>query len=265
MPFDLTQYKLLSFDIYGTLIDWESGIFTALTPLVSQLPSSSPYISSSPAETRKLLLRAFSAHERALQAEQPKLPYNQLLTETYTRLATTLGVEASDEDARKFGQSVGSYPAFPDTVAAMQELGKHYKLVALSNIDNTSFARTLSGPLNGVRFDAIYMAEDIGSYKPSLENFEYLIKVAREAFGVRKEEILHVAQSLTHDHVPAKEIGLSPGVWIARGGADGKGSAIGGEYEALKGEGRIELGAVYSTLGEMAEDVERAFAGEKEE
>jgi 2-haloalkanoic acid dehalogenase type II len=259
MVLDLTQYKLLSFDIYATLIDWEPGIYEALQPLVGQLPPQSEYRGKTPEETRKLVLRAFSAQERALQQEQPTLPYNKLLSETYKRLAPQLNVKATGTDAQKFGESIGSYPAFPDTVAAMQTLSRHYKLVPLSNVDNANFARTLSGPLSGVKFDAIYTAEDIGSYKPSLNNFHYLIDHVERDFGIKKQEILHTAQSLTHDHVPAKEIGLAPGVWIARAGGEGEGSAMGGHRGELEAEGKIQLGAIYGTLGEMAEDVERAF------
>jgi 2-haloalkanoic acid dehalogenase type II len=263
MVFDLTDYKLLSFDIYATLIDWETGIYDALMPLVDQLPSDSQYRGKSPEETRKLVLRAFSSHERALQSEQPKLLYNKLLTETYKHLAPRLGVQATDAEAQKFGDSVGTYPAFPDTVAAMKVLGSYYKLVALSNVDNENFSRTLSGPLHGVKFDGIYTAENIGSYKPDLNNFKYLIENVNKQFGVKKEEILHTAQSLTHDHVPGKEIGLRPGVWISRAGGEGKGSAMGGSLEALEKEGKVDLGAVYETLGDMAEAVEKAFAARK--
>jgi 2-haloalkanoic acid dehalogenase type II len=263
MVFNLTDYKLLSFDIYATLIDWETGIYDALGPLVDQLPTDSQYRGKSPEKTRTLVLRAFSSHERALQAEQPKLPYNKLLTETYKRLAQQLNLRATDAEAQKFGASVGTYPAFPDTVAAMKVLGSHYKLVALSNVDNENFSRTLSGPLNGVKFDGIYTAENIGSYKPDLNNFYYLIENVDKQFGVKKDEILHTAQSLTHDHVPGKEIGLKPGVWISRAGGEGKDSAMGGSLEMLEKEGKVDLGAIYETLGDMADAVERAFAGKK--
>ncbi len=263
MAFNLTDYKLLSFDIYATLIDWEVGMYSALTPLVSQLPSTSRYHGKSVEESRKLVLGVYATHERALQAERPQLLYNNLLSEVYKRLAQDLGVSATDSDAAAFGASVGSYPSFPDTVAAMRALGQHYRLVALSNVDNDNFGRTLAGPLKGVEFDAIYTAEDIGSYKPDLKNFRYLVENVERQFSVKKEEILHTAQSLTHDHVPAKEIGLRPGVWISRAGGEGKGSAMGGNLEVLEREGKVQLGATYGTLGEMAEAVEIAFSGGK--
>ena len=103
-----------------------------------------------------------------------------------------------------FGSQIGTWTAFPDTVAALQILKKYYKLVILSNIDNESIARTVSGPLAGADFEAVYTAQNIGSYKPDLKNFEYLLKGAEKELGVKKEEVLHTAQSLTHDCVPAK-------------------------------------------------------------
>jgi 2-haloalkanoic acid dehalogenase type II len=261
MSLNLTKYKLLSFDIYATLIDWESGIFSDLQPLIDCLPADSQF------RNRKLILGAYSAHEQTIHQEHPTMLYSDVLKECYRRLAVQLSAGTAgteiEEEAGTFGQSIGSWPAYPDTVQAMQTLGKHYKLVVLSNVDKASFHRTLTGPLNGVHFDAIYTAQDIGSYKPDLKNFEYLISHVKNDLGVEKEEILHVAQSLTHDHVPAKSIGLVPGVWISRGGGEGKESAMGGSLEVLAGEGKVRLGAVYETLGDFAGAVEEAFAGER--
>ncbi|RDW58858.1 hypothetical protein BP6252_13334 [Coleophoma cylindrospora] len=259
MAFDLTKYKALSFDIYATLIDWETGIYNALSFLLSRLPSTSPNSplsnpTPSPLSQRKFLLAAFTRHESALQIENPKWTYNKILANVLIRVATELGVTYTEDEAVHFSDSVASWPAFDDTVEAMQELAKHYKLIVLSNVDHTRFRGTLSGPLNGVDFDAIYTAEDIGSYKPDLGNFEYLIENVHNSFGIQKHEILHVAQSLTHDHVPAKSVGLSPGVWIRRAGGD---SAIGGSVKELAD--KIELGIEFDTLGEMAEAVRDAF------
>ena len=264
MSLDLTKYKLLSFDIYATLIDWESGLYIALQSLIKRLPSDSQF------RNRKPILKAFSDHEHAIHREHPSMLYPDVLKECYRRLAAQLGDQATEteknQEATAFSQSIGSWPAFPDTVGAMRKLGQHYKLAVLSNVDHASFNRTLTGPLcgsspSGVHFDAIYTAQDIGSYKPDLRNFEYLIAHAQQDFGVTKEEILHVAQSLRHDHVPAKSIGLDPGVWISRGGGEGKESAMGGSRELLEGEGKIKLGAVFTTLGDFAKAVEEAFGG----
>lgn len=138
----------------------------------------------------------------------------------------------------------------------MKSLSKHYKLVVLSNVDKASFSRTLSGPLLGVHFDAIYTAEDIGSYKPDLKNFAYLVEHAEKEFGVKKEEILKVAQSLFHDHVPAKKFGLKPSVWIRRT-PGGEEALMGSRLEDV--EGQVDLEGTFGSLGEFAEAVEKGF------
>jgi 2-haloalkanoic acid dehalogenase type II len=259
MAFDLTKSNFLAFDIYATLIDWESGISKQLAPLLPRLPESSPLLLQSPQKQRAFLLRRFAEIEIQIQTAEPALIYTAVLSGIYTKLAAELEVEIGPDDAHAFGQGIGEWEAYPDTVAAMQVLGKYYKLAPLSNVDKTSFNRTLTGPLKGVHFDALYLAEDIGSYKPSLNNFHYLIDHVQEEFGIEKMQICMVAQSLQHDHVPAKTMGMSPSVWISRGGDK---SAMGsGNLE--KYQEKVNLGAIYDTLGEMAEAVERAFNKEK--
>jgi 2-haloalkanoic acid dehalogenase type II len=258
MDFDPTSYKLLSFDIYGTLIDWEEGIYASLLPLISKLPSSSPHHPSNntTSQTRHFLLSEYTKLEQSIQKEEPTLTYPLVLTKIYTQLATTLSIPIDPQEATSFGTAIGSWPAFPDTVAAMQSLSKHYKLVVLSNVDKASFSRTLKGPLRGVKFDAIYTAEDIGSYKPDLKNFEYLVKRAEKEFGVGKGEILKVAQSLFHDHVPAKKFGLRPSVWIQRT-PGGEEALMGSRIEDVKDQ--VDLAATFGSLGEFAAEVEKTF------
>ena len=123
----------------------------------------------------------------------------------------------------------------------------------LSNIDNDTIARTQSGPLAGVKFDAVYTAEMIGSYKPDLKNFKYLVEHVREEFGVEKQEVLHTAQALHHDMMPAMTMGMSSS-WIDREKEDER-SAL------MKAEGKVAYTWRFGTLGEMAEVVEAAFAG----
>ncbi len=150
--------------------------------------------------------------------------YDRLLAEAYLLLAQEFGVDITDKvrsDAQTFGESIDQWQPFPDTVNAMKRLGKHYKLVPLSNVDKASFRKTCAGPLNGVPFWRVYVAEEIGSYKPDLRNFEYLIEHAKRDSegegekGVEKGEICMVAQSLFHDHRPAKKMGLSS-CWVSR-------------------------------------------------
>lgn len=199
----LTDFNTLTFDCYGTLIDWESGIHTALQPLAAKVGT---------ALSRDVILEAFGREEAAQEAETPHMIYSDVLTEVHRRLAKAWDVAATEEEHKRFGASVPDWPAFPDSPEALAYLKQHYKLVILSNVDRVSFAG--SNRRLGVTFDAICTAQDIGSYKPNLANFEYMLRHLAE-MGVAKADILHTAQSLFHDHVPAKKVGLAT-AWIDR-------------------------------------------------
>jgi 2-haloalkanoic acid dehalogenase type II len=252
--FDLTSYKALSFDIYATLIDWEAGIFSQLLPLLGKLPKDHSLWNQSLVDVRGYLLTQYATHEHKLEIQHPNEKYSILLSMVYENVAADMGIVVTRNEAEAFGGAIGKWPAFADTVAAMQKLGKYYKLIALSNVDKVSFANTLHGPLNGVKFDAIYVAEDIGTYKPNPNNFNYLIDHARQDFGIQQSDICHTAQSLTFDHIPIASMGFRPAVWISRGG----GSMGMGDLEAVKG--KVNIGATYATLGDMAAAVEAAFS-----
>jgi 2-haloacid dehalogenase len=199
----LTDFTVMTFDCYGTLIDWESGIFEALQPLISRVgrPLS-----------RDEILEAHGRHESAQQITTPTRLYKELLAVVYKRLAEEWGVAASWEECIAYGLSVRNWPAFPDSAAALQHLKKHFKLVILSNVDNESFS--FSNKKLQVEFDAIFTAEDIGSYKPSPRNFGYMLEKL-EARGIRKGSILHTAESVFHDVKPANTFGLAS-CWIHR-------------------------------------------------
>ena len=199
----LSDFKVMTFDCYGTLIDWESGMVAALKPLTSKVK---------PLLTRNAILEAHARHESMQQRFTPAKTYRDLLAVVYKRLADEWCVTVSWEECLIYGRSVGDWPAFPDSAASLQYLKKHYMLVILSNVDNASFA--LSHRQLHVDFDAIYAAEDIGSYKPDLRNFEYMLENLA-SLGVQKNEILHTAESMFHDHVPANKIGLKS-AWIYR-------------------------------------------------
>jgi 2-haloalkanoic acid dehalogenase type II len=199
----LTDFKVLTFDCYGTLIDWESGMVEALKPLTSKV--SRPL-------TRNQILEAHARHESSQQLQTPTKPYRDLLAIVYKRLAEEWGVTVSYEECAAYGRSVRDWPAFEDTAGVLQYLKKHYKLVILSNVDNESFS--YSNKRLQVDFDAIYTAEDIGSYKPSLKNFDYMIDKLG-SLGVAKGDILHTAESMFHDHKPANSMGLAS-CWIYR-------------------------------------------------
>lgn len=198
------MYEALSFDCYGTLIDWESGIWTALQPML--LANDTPV-------TRPEVLAEFGRIEAAQQVATPRLRYSDLLTIVHRDLATALGLDTTDDLDGAFGASVPDWPAFADSAGALASLGERYRLVILSNVDRRSFAG--SNARLEVTFDAIHTAEDIGSYKPDPANFDYLLHHLGEDFGISADAVLHVAQSLYHDHAPAKAAGLDT-VWIDR-------------------------------------------------
>src|SRR5262245_28030353 len=147
----LTDFKVLTFDCYGTLIDWESGMFEALKPLVSRVAG--PL-------SRDAVLEAHARHEAAQQPTTPARLYKDLLAIVYKRLAEEWDVPAPWSECIAYGQSIRNWPAFEDSAAALQYLKKHYKLVILSNVDNESFA--FSNRKLQVEFDAVFTAEDIG-------------------------------------------------------------------------------------------------------
>lgn len=199
----LTDFKALTFDCYGTLIDWESGMVEGLKPLTDRVGT---------ALTRDQILEAHARHESSQQTWTPAKRYFELLPIVYKRLAEEWDVVVSEEECVAYGSSVRDWPAFADSAGALAYLKKHYKLVILSNVDNTSFAH--SRKKLGVDFDAIYTAEDVGSYKPSDRNFEYMLEKLK-TIGVEREQVLHTAESMFHDHVPGKRHGLAS-CWIYR-------------------------------------------------
>lgn len=199
----LTDFDTLTFDCYGTLIDWESGMVQGLRSLTGRLQNQ---------PSRDEILQAHARHESMQQAFTPTRPYRDILATVYKRLAEEWRVEAHWADCEAYGDSVKDWPAFPDSAEALTYLKRYYRLVILSNVDNRSFEH--SRRKLGVDFDAIYTAEDIGSYKPAPRNFEYMLEKLA-GLGVRKERILHTAESLFHDHKPANAAGLKS-CWIFR-------------------------------------------------
>ncbi|KAK4547417.1 hypothetical protein LTR36_001073 [Oleoguttula mirabilis] len=244
-----TRIKALSFDIFGTLVDWEGGIATS-----ARATALGPYL---PKEHKELML-GIEKHDTTVQRENPTMKQSDVIAEGLRRYAKELKVvedgkltqEEVNEAAKQYGGRIGEYPAFPDTVEAIQKLGKHYKLIPLTNVDNASFKQTLSGPLNGCHFDAYYTAEDIGSYKPDLKNFRYLLDHLKKDFGVEQAELCHVAQSLFHDHGPASQMQMQS-VWVDRKGF------MGGDNENAQAKFAFQLRV--ESLGELAAIVDAAF------
>lgn len=201
----LRHFKALTFDCYGTLIDWESGIWDALQPLIVHNQRNDIL--------RNDALTCFARHESSLETVSPMLHYREILEQVHATLAREFGLDSTAEMDQDFGNSVAHWPAFPDTSDALRYLKTHYRLVILSNIDRESFAA--SSRKLGVRFDAIYTAQDIGSYKPSPLNFQYMVEHLQNDFDLGPGDLLHTAQSLYHDHAPARAMGLS-NAWIDR-------------------------------------------------
>ena len=231
---DFDAYRVLTFDCYGTLVDWESGIGRALAPLISRAGRE-----VGPDE----VLEAHGFHESAQQALTPTKPYRLLLATVYRRLAEDWGVPVGWDECLRYGNSVGDWPAFADSREALRKLKSRYRLVILSNVDNASFA--LSSERLGIEFDAVFTAEDIGSYKPDPANFSYMLdQLARRGFA--RSEILHVAESLFHDHVPANRFGLDNCRIHRRRGKQGLGATRSpGEMPRFK--------ATFGSLGEFAD------------
>ena len=198
---------------------------------------------------RQVGLRAFTQCERAQQRATPGLYYPDLLARVHGRIAKSLDIETDDTLDEAFGASVPLWPAFPDTADALRLLGQHYRLVILSNVNRDGFAA--SNRKLGVAFDAIYTAEDIGSYKPADANFAYLLAHLESDFGLDRASVLHTAQSLFHDHAPANRFGLA-NAWIDRRrlSQDGRRRDPMGGLETMP-----TTDFVFFTMGEMADAV----------
>ena len=197
MTIDFGRFDVLTFDCYGTLIDWETGLLAALREALPGLDAAD-----------EQLLEEYAALEADAEAG-PYLPYREVLAHGVRGIAVQHGLSLADDAVARFGESVRDWPAFPDSAEALVRLKERFRLGVITNCDTDLFAA--SNERLGVEFDWIVTAEMARSYKPSLVNFE----LAFETIGVPRERILHVAQSLFHDHVPATQLGLTS-VWIHR-------------------------------------------------
>ena len=214
---DLTAYKAITFDCYGTLIDWETGIADTVRPWLAG--------TAIPVD---LVMTAFALMQAKHQQVRPALLYTELLRRTWHDIEGTFGWPRDAARADAFASSVGAWPPFQDTIEALQYLRRRFRLAILSNVDNASLARTLRKL--EVPFDLTVTAEDVGSYKPADPHFERAI-TALGAMGVAKSEILHVAQSKHHDVVPGRRHGLAT-VWVnRRHGRPGSGATLATEAE----------------------------------
>ncbi|HWR36255.1 MAG TPA: haloacid dehalogenase type II [Clostridia bacterium] len=196
---DFEQFRVLTFDCYGTLIDWETGILSSLRPILA---------AHNVHATDDALLEIYGELEAQIEAGTYR-SYQQVMREVVAGIGMRLNFVPTIQEMDRLPDSVKDWQPFPDTPQSLQRLKRRYKLAIISNIDNSLFAA--SARQLGVEFDWVITAEEARSYKPSTNNF----RIALQKIGHPAEQILHVAQSLYHDVVPAKAIGLKT-VWINR-------------------------------------------------
>jgi 2-haloacid dehalogenase len=205
---DADKYEVLSFDCYGTLVDWEGGIVSGLRPVLR-----AHGVEASDDEI--LDLHARTEHRlQSASEEEGYVKYRDVLGEEVREAGRRWGFEPSPFEVEALPDSVRYWLPFPDTVSALRVLKSRYELAIISNVDDGLFA--LTARYLEVEFDYIITAEQAGTYKPSLGNFELALK----RMGAAPEKILHVAESLFHDHVPAKKLGLDT-AWVHRRAAKG--------------------------------------------
>jgi len=227
---DLTRFKVLTFDCYGTMIDWETGIFSALRPILAAHNQSVPDLA---------LLELYS--ELELKAEQAEyLRYREVLQSVVRGFGERLGFSPTDTEVRSLPESLANWQPFPDTVEALRKLKSRYQLAVMSNVDDDLFAAT--APKLGVAFDHVITAQQAGCYKPCMRMF----KLAETRIGVSHAQWLHVGQSIYHDVIPAQSLGIAT-VWVNRPSPrPGAGAAI-----AASGKPDLEVSNL-STLADLA-------------
>ena len=193
------RFEALTFDCYGTLIDWEAGILAALRPIAGSVAAG---------HSDDDLLERYGAAEAPLEAG-PYLRYREVLARSAAEVCRGLGTSPEEAALTAFGGSVVAWPAFPDSAEALARLHRRFRLAVITNCDDDLFAA--SARRLGTTFDEVVTAQRAGAYKPSHRNFELMF----ERLAIPRDRILHVAQSLFHDHVPAKELGLAT-AWVDR-------------------------------------------------
>jgi 2-haloacid dehalogenase len=196
---DFNRFEILTFDCYGTLIDWETGILMALHRVLS--------VHGKTLDDATLLKLYGDFEQRAEQGEFH--PYREVLESVVRRFGVEFGFVASAEEARSLPDSLANWKPWPDTVAALRQLKSRFRLAILSNVDDDLFAATR--PQLGVDLDAVITAQQAQAYKPSLKLFE----LALSRINAPAHRVLHVAQSVYHDVVPAQALGLAT-VWVNR-------------------------------------------------
>lgn len=265
-PLPLLQYQVLSFDVYGTLVEYKAHILAAFQPLLARLPSSSPYRDATPLSATipdsasvgsVEFLKLFQRHEDAIKLEKPIKRFDTILREIWRRIANELDVATTEDEVAWFGSdaAIASWPTFPGTLDALKQLSKQYQLVALSNVDGYAWSITAASGLDQVNWWKVFTSEDFGDDAQRADELklETLVDYCTEQ-GIGKRQILHVAQSLGHDHAPAKRLGLSS-VWLI-----GDGPRWGKEAESKMALEKNLVGYAwrFRDLSEFADYVQKA-------
>jgi len=235
----LARAQALTFDVHGTLIDWEAGIVRAIAPWLQR---------NGVIANRRDILAAFAANETRHQQANPETRYAEILEMVFMDVAAHFGLRPTPDAAEAFGASVGDWPAFADSAEALAVLGRRYKLAVVSNTDRASF--NAARRKLGADFDVVVTAEDAGAYKPHLDPFRMAVdELSDQAVGF--DAILHTARSLYHDIAPAKDLGLAT-CWIDR-----QNHADGGTWGATPPPTQSPVpDRRFTTLAEMAAAVQ---------
>jgi 2-haloacid dehalogenase len=227
---DFANFRLLTFDCYGTLIDWETGIFSVLRPMLAD--HGKDIVDSA-------ILELYGELEAEVEAGEYSI-YRNVLDRVVRGMGRRLGFDPSEAEARALPESIANWQPFPDTVESLRRLAKRYKLAILSNIDDDLFA--LTAPKLGVAFNHVITAQQARCYKPCLKLFQ----MAEDRCGEPRNTWLHVGQSIYHDVIPAQSLGIST-VWVNRP-SPRRGI---GAVKAATGKPDLEV-ADLNTLAELA-------------
>ena len=197
---DFDDIEWVSFDCYGTLIDWETGISASIGEVTADRGI---------AKSRAEILALYAEFEPRAQDSESFLNYRCVLRRVMLSVGNELGFRCNESELDCLSESLPNWPVFPEVKDALQTLKKHYKLAVISNVDDDLFAGTAKWL--GVEFDVVVTAEQVESYKPDLTNFH----TAAARMGVDRQKWLHVAESLYHDIAPANRLGVKS-VWVNR-------------------------------------------------
>jgi len=228
---DFTRFELLTFDCYGTLINWEEGILRCLHRILAAHGKDK----DKETDDATILHRYGDFEARAEQGEYR--PYREVLSSVVRQFGEHFEFTPTDQELRSLPESLKEWKPWPDTIAALCQLRSRFRLAIISNVDDDLFAATK--PQLGVEFDQIITAEQAGAYKPSLKIFD----LALSRVGVPAHRILHVGQSLYHDVLPAQSLGLAT-VWVNRPSA----RAGVGAVKAVEGHADLQV----ASLSELA-------------